>query len=222
MAEKTLAQIRQAVRFEGGYENLRRFPNTDVNDLIQKSFNEFWQLVDECNQGWWDTDGTVATTASVAYVALPTNAKSAHLVERLEGSEYVLLDKVSPRMRARYGSTTDTPRAYFLTARGIELLPPPNGVYTLRVHYTPKPAQLQESQPREWYDGWDDYVVQATLAKMDRREGRPTLNDRLVALDAVTKRVRSSASKRGEQEPEYLNLRERAAGVDSWGNGEID
>lgn len=219
MAELTLAQIRAAVRFRGDYTNVRKFPNEDVDAEIQRSFGKFWQIVDEVNQGWWDTYGSVVTTAGVEYVAPPTGAWSVKDVKRLDGSDYVDMRQISAQMRNRYGSSRGEPCAYFLAARGIELAPIPDGVYTLRVLYTPKAPLLQESQPREWYNGWDSYVIECTLLELDKRERKP-LTDRLTALEIADKALRAGASKRREQEPEYLNLHE-AAVLDTWGNGEI-
>ena len=109
--------------------------------------------------------------------------------------------------RNRFGSGTGKPVAHRLSSRGIELYKTPDGEYTLRVTYTPKPPTLDESTTREWYDGWEDYVIEKVLFELDSREGKP-LNDRLVKLEAAEKALRAASSARRQQEPEYLPLRE--------------
>jgi hypothetical protein len=220
MAEVTLAEIRAAVRFRGDYQNTRKFSNADLNREIQKSFAEFYEIVADANEGWWDTSANVATVASQAYVALPTGAWRVQGVDRYDGGEWEAIRQVSRDARHRYSSSTDKPTAFRLTARGIELYPTPDTVYTLRVLYVPIAPSLSESQPREWYNAWDDYVIVSTLLKLDTREGKP-LNDRITVLTAIEGRVRAGASNREQQEPDYLVIREGAPSRDTWGGGEF-
>ena len=201
------ATLRSTIRLRGDYTNTRRFTNEYLNTEIQTAFGCFWRIVDEAHQGWWDTEGTTATVNAQAYAALPTEAKVVKGVDRLDGGEYVELLQVGLEARNRFESTPSKPIAYRLSSRGIELYPTPNAVYTLRVMFTPRPPQLTESEAREWYDGWEDYVIEKVLFELDSREGKP-LNDRLVKLEAAEKALRSSSSARRQAEPEYLRLRE--------------
>ena len=93
------------------------------------------------------------------------------------------------------------------SSRGIEFQRPADAVYTLKVLYTPKPPTLTESAGREWYDGWENYVIEKVLLELDSRERMP-LNDRLVKLEAAERALRASSNARRQQEPEYLTLRE--------------
>lgn len=88
-------------------------------------------------------------------------------------------------------------------------MPTPNAAYTIRVTYTPKPPQLTENEQREWYDGWEDFVIEKVLFELDSREGKP-LTDRAMKLSAAEQTLRASASQRRQTEPEYLRLRESA------------
>lgn len=214
MAEFTLAQLRAITRFRGDYQNVRKFPDASIDIELQKSFGKFWQLVAKTNQGWWDTQGTVTTTANIAFVAPPLTAWIIKGVDILDGDEYRELRQVSHADRNRFGTSTDEPAAFYTTARGIELLPPPNTVYTLRVIYTPRAPALAESQPREWYNGWEEYVIEDTLAVLDKREGNPRLADRLATIGEIEKSVREGAGERRQQEPEYLQLREGVGMLD--------
>jgi hypothetical protein len=199
--------IRDTVRFRGDYTNARKFTTADLNKEIQSAFDKFWRIVADTHQGWWDKSDTVSTVAHQAYIAGPTDAWRIQAVDILIGTEYVPLLQVGLEARNRYGSTESQPLGYRLSARGIELYPTPNQVYTLRANYTPLPTTLDESTTREWYTGWEDYVIEQTLFQLDKRERKP-LNDRLVTLKAVEDALRSGANERRSQEPEYLVLRE--------------
>lgn len=218
MAELTLAQIRQTIRDRGDYQNTRKFTNTFLDTLAQQAFGKFWQLVDSTHSGWWDTDTTTTTTNNVAFVATPTNCWKVNGVDILDG-EYRELRQVSRTERNRYSSVTDKPSAYYLSSRGIELLATPNAAYTLRVLYTPRAPALAESQPREWFNGWEEYVIVSVLCVLDEREGSPHLRDRKETLVEIEKSVRQGAGERRQQEPEYINLRENAS-LDPWYDGD--
>lgn len=207
MAAIDLATIRGRVRFLGDYQNVQKFPNADVDKEIQTAFGAFYELVDDAHEGWWDVATTGVTVSNQEYVALPADAWRVRGIDILDGGDYRELAQVGISDRNRFGSATDMPDAYRLAARGAELYPTPNTAYTLRFTYAPKAPTLQEAQPREWYNGWEEYVIEATLLALDKREKRP-LNDRLTALDIIAKRVKSGVAQRRSQEPEYIPLRE--------------
>lgn len=214
MAEMTLEQIRKAVRFRGDYQNLQKFPNDSVNGEIQKSFGEFYEIVDDTSEGWWDTDGDVTTVAAQAYVALPTDCWRVKAVFIIVDGEPRPLTKVTAAKRSYFSSGNDQPTAYRPTARGLDLYPTPNAAYTIRVTYAPKAPSLVESQPREWYTGWDDYVIESTLLKLAKRERKP-LGEHVEAVKMASDRVKAAASKRDSNGPELINLHEGPYG-DSW------
>jgi hypothetical protein len=218
MAAITPETLRATIRFRGDYQNLRKFPDADVDAAMQAAFGEFYELVDEVHEGYWDTDATVTTTAGTGYVALPARTWRVHGVDRYDGTEPVPLTKVSRTHRNRHGSNTGKPTTYWLSSRGINLAPAPDAAYTLRVLYTPIAPVLSASQPREWYNGWEEYVIASTLLKLDEREKMP-IGERVAMLEKLEKRIRSGASGRGEQEPEYLNLREGVSPVDPYDEG---
>lgn len=219
MAELTLAQIRQTIRDRGDYTNTRKFTNTYLDTEAQLAFGKFWQLVDSVHQGWWDTQGTVTTTANVAYVATPVDCWKVLGVDILDGGEYRELRQASHAERNRYSQSTDMPDSYRLSARGIDLMATPNAAYTLRVLYTPRAPSLAESQPREWFNGWEEFVIVSVLCVLDEREGKPSLADRKDTLATIEKNVRQGAGERRQQEPEYLNLRENGS-HDTWYDGD--
>lgn len=208
MASIDRETLRDRIRVLGDFRNARRFPDADINREIQTKFDRFWGIVDEANEGWWDTEGTVTTVSGQAYIALPTGAKTVKAVDRLDGTEYRPMAQVGVSARNRYGSTRNEPVAYRLSARGLELLPTPNAAYTLRVIYTPKPATLDESTAREWYDGWEEFIINGVIFELKSAQGLPEAATFGAKMDAAEKALRASAAKRKQQEPEYLVLRE--------------
>lgn len=218
MTALSRAQIRSTIRLRGDYTNVRRFSNDYLNTEIQTAFGHFWRVVDEAHQGWWDTEGTLTSVSGQAFAALASDMKIVKGIDRLDGDEYEPLMQIGIADRHRFTSSgTGKPIAYRLSARGIELHKTPDSAYTLRVIYTPKPPQLTENEQREWFDGWEDFVIEKVLLELDSRENKP-LGERMSKLEAAEKALRASASARRQQEPEYLVLRE-LNDIDPYGDG---
>lgn len=203
----TLAAIRSLVRLRGDYLSSLTFTDAYLNLEIQAAWVELFELMDDVGEGWWDSQGTVSTSADTAYVAAPSTCKRVLGVDILEGGEYRELRQIGTGGRNKYGQSTGQPLAYRLSSRGIELFPTPNAVYTLRVTFSPICPALSEEDGIELY-GLHEYIVTAALLRLDQREERP-LGERLAELERQRQRVIKAASKRKQQEPEYLNLRER-------------
>jgi hypothetical protein len=201
--------LRDTIRKSGGYENVRKFNNDFLNTKIQSAFAKFWQLVAKEHKGYWDTDSTVATVANQAYVALPATCWTIQAIDLLDSNGKVTqrLAQVGIDARTRYEDTGSEPCAYRRSARGVELYPPPSAVLTLKVYYTPFAPTLDEDTTREWYNGWEELVVEYVLLELDKREGKP-LADRLETIKMMETQVKDGVEQSNQQEPEYLVLRE--------------
>lgn len=209
MASITRATLRETIRFLGDFQNVRKFSDASLNTEIQRGFEKFWFLVDSVHKGWWDKEDTVTTVANQAYIALPSDCWRVHGVDVQQSAsgDYITLRKVSPSQRNRYGNSTGMPIMYWPSSRGIEMRPVPDAAYTLRAVYTPTAPTLDDVTVREWYTGWEEYVIAYVKLELLRREKMP-LGDVERELGAAEAAVRMSADDQNDQEPEYLNLRE--------------
>lgn len=206
MATTTLSAIRSAVRERGDYPVSAKFTDDVLDVEIQYAWAELWSVVDLACQGFWDKDGTVATVANQAYVALPSDALAVRGVDILSGGEYQELDQIPIKERNRFGATTGQPVAFRLSSRGLELYPTPNAVYTIRVTYSPMVTAIAGSAV-QMYNGWEDYVVWATVARLRAREEAP-LGDVAQWMERSKALVIESVSSRKSSGPEYLPLHE--------------
>lgn len=205
---KSLDDIRTIVRNRGDFRNTVRFPDSVINTEIQAAFGEFYGIVVEAHHGFYDTDATVSTVAAQSYASLPAVTPPVWIiraVDLLDGNDYVTLDQIGVKDRNKFGtSTQDKPRAWRRTARGLDLFPTPNAVYTLRVTYTPAAPVLDTSQ-REFYNGWEEYSVFGALVRLGGTEGHEA-SEWIRQLERTAARVRAEASDAGAAGPEYLNL----------------
>lgn len=201
--------LRDTIRKTGGYENVRKFTDAFLNTKIQSAFGKFWQLVAKHHKGYWDTDTTISTTAGTAFKALPTDCWTIRAIDMLDNGGKVArsLSAIGLDSRNKFGEDNGEPCAYRRTSRGIDIYPTPNAVYSLKVYYTPLAPTLDESTTREWYNGWEDYVIECVLLELDKREGRP-IGERLAEIERIEKQVETGVEISNAQEPEYLVLRE--------------
>jgi len=208
MGNVNLAQIRSTVRLRGDYPLSPKFTDAYVNGEIQPAWSELYELVADTNEGWWDTKSTVTTTAGQDYVAMPATAWRIQGIDYLDGTVWRELRQVGVGDRNRWDTLQGIPVAYRLTARGADLYPTPDNVYTLRVHFTPIVTPLDESATIQLYNDWQEYVVTSALLRLDTRQQRPSIPERMQELGRVRDRIVAAATKRRQQEPEYVQLRE--------------
>lgn len=209
MSSITLASIRSTIRTRGDCPLSRKFTDAYVNAEAQTSWADLHELIEDVNEGYWDKDGTISTTASTAFVALPADCWKVKGIDILDGGEYRELRQIAIGERNRYGSSQDMPDAYRLTERGADLYPTPNAVYTLRVTYARVVTPLSESSPTVMPNEWHDYVIWSAILRIATSEERP-INEYAAMLEQSKQRITRGASKRRQQEPEYLVLREQA------------
>lgn len=218
---KTLAELITIVRNRGDVRNSVRFPDSYLTAELQAAFAEGYELIVEQNSGFFDEYVTLSTVAHQAFVALPSGPPPSWIVravDRQDTADFIPLPRIGIKDRQRYGTTEGRPAAHRLTARGIDLYPTPDQVYTLRVLHTPAAPTL-DTTPREYYSSWEEYAVYGALVRLYNTQGRDPRQWQ-DQLNRTAARMIVAAGERDSSGPEYLNLREGPGG-DSW-DGELD
>jgi hypothetical protein len=214
MALITLTTVRGIVRKRGDFQRSKVYTDDYLDDEIQAAWSACHRVVEEVHEGFFDREGTVSTVASRAWVALPTDCRKVKGIDLLDGTEYRELRQLPIGARHQYGQATDEPDAYRLTERGVDLFPTPNAVYTLRVTYGRKVMPLSGAGV-EVDEEWQDFVVWKAIVAIATSQERST-GEYERQMDRAEMAIRSGASGRRQQEPEYLILREYGP---TWGNG---
>lgn len=216
---QSLSDIISAVRFRGDFRNVVRYPDVNVTVEVQAAWKELYELIANTNEGYWDTDATLPTIAGQAYVTLPADTWRVRGIDLLcsngagaNGTDWLELQQINISDRNRYCSSLDQPDAYRLVALGAALYPTPDRVYTLRITYTPMAPLL--STAREYYNGWEEYVIYGTLLRLALNEERD-VSAWQAQLNFQRERIIGGANQRKAQEPEYLALREGYSDYDS-------
>lgn len=138
MAVKFLSEIIQTIRDRGDFRHPIKFSDKIITTEAQASFAELYQLIAGTQQGYFDVYATLTTSASRDFVALPSDNWQVRALDLIDSAGCPFpMDQVGIDQRNRYGIARGRPIAYRPTARGVELYPPPDAVYTLRLLYTP-------------------------------------------------------------------------------------
>lgn len=223
---KTLDDLVAILRQRGDARNTVRFPSSYLAAELQAAFAEGYELVAEVNEGFFDQADSVSTVAHQPYVALPAGPPPCWIVRAvdvLQGSDYLPIPRIGIKDRNRYGSTEGQPVGHRLTARGIDLYPTPDRIYTLRVTHTPAAPQLS-STPLEYYNSWEEYTIYGALIRLYSTQSRDASEWR-DALARTAARMVKAASSRNSTGVEYLNLHDGVVGdrggedVDRWRPG---
>lgn len=206
----TLDGLISEVRTRGDYLSSLTFTDAWITKEIQAAWAELYELIAETHEGWWDKKTTLTTVAQQDYIGLPSDCWRVQGVDILDSGQYRAMRQIGLTERNRYTQTPDQPYTFRLSVRGLELYPIPDGVYTLRLQYTPVVTTMDNSGIQLY--GWEEYIIVGALLRLDQREERP-LGERLTELERQKQRIIVAASKRKSAEPEYLPLREQ---FDAW------
>lgn len=212
---KTLAELEAIVRFRGDFRNTLRFPSANVQGEIQAAFNEFYELVVDLNEGYYDTQATLTTTAGVGFVALPAGTWRIRRISRVEGDDFHPMLLLGVADIERFSGRQARPTGYLPTERGIDLYHTPDGVYSLRMVYTPVAPTLGAA--RDYYNGWEEYAVYGALLRLALNEERDT-REWQAQLDFQRARIQRGAAQRRAQGPELLPIHDGWYG-DDWNGG---
>lgn len=204
MSQHSLATIISIVRFRGDMRSSIRFPDANLTTEIQAAWAELYQLIAETNQGYWDVTATGATTQAVDFVALPSGCWTVRKISRLEGTTYLPMDQIGIDDIDSFPAS-GRPVAFRPTARGVDLYPTPDAVYTLRFIYTPVAPTLGSAI--EFYNGWEEFVIYGALIRLAANSERDiTAWER--QLEKASAVITAGAAQRKAQEPDYIPIRE--------------
>ncbi len=143
MAVKFLSEIIQTIRDRGDFRNPTKFTDAIITKEAQAAFAELYQLIAGVQEGYFDIYATLTTRATADFVALPSDGWRVRAIDILDSAGCPdPLDQVGIDQRNNYGIVRAKPEAYRLTQRGIDLYPPPDAAYSLRVLYTPSAPNL--------------------------------------------------------------------------------
>jgi hypothetical protein len=193
---QTLAQLRTNVRRmadAGGTTALQRHPDADLNDYVNRGIAALRRELDVAipDQRFL-ASSTVTTVAGTTTYSLPADFNHLVSIDILADGTKTWLLPYELHERASLTSpdinSSGVPLAYRLMGGNVELLPAPQGVYTVTLWYVADPSTLSlDASTFDTITRLDDYVI-AYAAKLVAMKDKNW--DLLGACDGLMDRMR--------------------------------
>lgn len=202
----TLAEMRNRAYQRGGFENaIKRFPNAEVNALVNESIADLWdQMLRARGVDGFETSTTITTSNGVSTYAIPATFYELLAVSLDAGSGLGSFPLERFMMKERPGLAAPPiqrhgfPYFYKLLGSNIEVLPVPRGAYALELRYVPAAPKLtNDADTFDGINGWEEWVTVDVARKMATKERDWELVGALQAdLQRLAGRIRALAGAR--------------------------
>lgn len=212
----TLATLMSDVRFEFDLASTSsRLSDAELTRLINRSLDEFFLYLLDCNCTYQDKVGTLTTTGNVATVALPSRfyaLKSLRL--RVSDEAYPQLRAASPDeiqydpVTARSWGDGEALPVYWISQNVLTFWPMPNAAYTLYIAYVEGFTDLSGVATLDAQPGWDAWVVQKCLMRLHRRsKDREAFELAAAELGRLEQQIQSALSGQDRFSPPMVRRR---------------
>lgn len=216
---RTLLQLRTAVQINGQYENSTDITTTVLNDYINRSILEGYQLIVAKWEDYYTILGTtISVVANTDSYALPTDFYKLRKLEiQTTNGRWTKLLPHDLDSSHTFRTIINRRYRYRLQGGNIVLVPTPTGPETIRPYYIPTAPQLAADGDTITFDvpQEETLIVDLTLRRCFRREDLPT-NDINAQIAEDVANLRSAADARDAGEPFCLNPRGPDRDVDDW------
>ena len=157
----TLANLRTLARLEADFVNSQFFSDSDVNLLINRSADQFYNLVVASDEDYYRSSSTISLVSGTDSYTLPADFFKVARVRAQIGS--------SPNFYEEILRFNDSERDYYsISAATIPTM-------TVLLEYIPARADLvNDSDTMDFINGFDELVITDAAIKMKDREESDT------------------------------------------------
>jgi hypothetical protein len=203
----TLAELRAKVLLREGIEGSDDITATVLDDIINGSLVELWDLMKAKDDDRLVTSTTLATVAGTATVVMPCmfyELRKLEIVDPSVRSGYRQLYQGSLDAQHRYSTTTNKHYRYRIQGSSLVLMPTPQAVESLRLYYIPfAPILVAPTDAIDGYNGYEELIL--ALARKGVKE-RQELDTSGVEREIARLTARIMAASNGRDvEPFYLS-----------------
>lgn len=209
MRNKTLVQLRTAIRRQADMENSTFVSDTELNILINTSLAAFHNiLADKFGEDYYMTKTTLTATVDSDTIALPSDFTKLLQVEINRGTnepplimkQYMLKEK-----HKNFNSASQYSYRYRVMGTNLVLDRVAKTAFTMNLYYIPQFQDLaSDSDYFNFYgDGFEDWVIMDVAAKIKAKEESDVsfeLNQKMV----VENKVNTQALNRVLAEPQRV------------------
>lgn len=217
----TLANLILWIRTEAGLTGSTAVTDTEITALVNSAWPELYDmLVGAYGHDYYAKSGTFTTVAGTRAYALPTGGGVGTDIYKILGVSLTIdgdtfpIDAVDFHHRD-VGLTNSSPWRTRLVRPGYRyhgselwLVPPPDDVYTVTVHWLPCATTVSAGQSIDGVNGWERYIVAWCVARLlAAEESDPSVW--LAELASLTQRITTMAQSRVADGPDQVVRRRR-------------
>lgn len=173
----TLSNLRNTIRRRCDRENSNFVTDSELNDYINASYSELYDLLVGVYQDFYTTSTTAVVSSGNSSFSVPNDFYKLRAIDRqLSGDEYISLEKFNFSERNnKYSNTTNFNSnyniKYRLVGNSIELLPNAEAPGTYRIWYIPVYTTLSsDGDVLDGVNGWEEYIINDVCIKMLDKE----------------------------------------------------
>jgi hypothetical protein len=216
----TLANLILWIRTEAGLTGSTAVTDTEIIALVNVAWPELYDmLVGAYGHDYYAKSGTFSTVAGQRAYALPTVGGVGTDIYKLLGVSLTVSGETFPIDPVDFnhrdiGSGSScwqsrlTRPGYRYHGSELWLVPPPDAVYTVTVHWLPCATTVTAAQSIDGVNGWDRYIVAWVVARlMAAEETDPSVY--LAELASLTRRIESMAAGRVADGPDQIVRRRK-------------
>jgi hypothetical protein len=186
----TLAQLRASARLQADFVNSQYFSDSDVNNLLNSSIGELYDLAVQSDEDYYRTISTINMVSGTDTYALPADFYKLKKVRAYVGS--------SPTVYEEIERFNDNERVYYSTSASN--LP----TLTIDFEYIPSYTTLaSDSDTLDGINGFEELVVIDTCIKMKDRE-ESDVSVLMGRKQMMMKRIEEMISMRDMNKPERI------------------
>lgn len=194
-----------------------RFPTAEVDEYINQSYTELYDLLCDSEQDYFLTSTSVSIVASTETYSLPSDFYRIRGVDITINGSALYVSRWKFEERRNYFSQTnvawgyESPVAYHLTGQNIQFKPTPAIDVDATLWYYPAPPRMtDDAHTIDGVAGWEEFVVLGAAIKMlakDNRDAALLLAER----DRQEMRIISQAT-RSDDIPDRVTRRRNTRG----------
>lgn len=197
--DQMVARVRRTCDVEGT-SGVARHPTADIYDELNSGVAALNRLFKEVAPGQrFLASTTISTVSGTSVYALPSDFRSLISIDITANGAKTWMTAFETAERAQLTSPTNSsqgvPYVYALQGQNIELLPIPQGIYTVELRYTPTTTELAGgTSVFDTIERLDDFVVWFASRSVTKKDRLWELHDRLAQdIAKIEKEIRTIA-----------------------------
>lgn len=201
----TLESLRDQARQRADMVNSEFCSDVEINQYINNSITELYDLLVSVNEDYYVTSGTVSLVNGTDSYSLPADFYKLLGVDVDYNGQQIAIKPFMFAERSRMQTAlSGAPFRYRLQGSNIKFIPEPDTSYTVTLWYVPRFTALSaDASTFDGINGWEEYVIVDAAIKMLQKE-ESDVSILMAQKEALRGRINTMAANRDSGEPQRI------------------